>query len=55
MWPKGLCLIFMTIYVGGITSGEPQPIRFSGLDISGLVYSLMFVQRSELVLSVKIF
>jgi hypothetical protein len=43
----------MTVYVGDITSGELQPIIFSGLGISGLVYSLMFVQISGLALSVK--
>jgi hypothetical protein len=38
-----LCLIFMTAYVGDITSGEPQPTKFSGLGTSGLLYSLMSV------------
>jgi hypothetical protein len=46
-------MIFMTVYVGGITSGEPQPIRFSGLGIFGLVSSLMSVQISGLVSSVR--
>jgi hypothetical protein len=33
----------MTTYVGEITFGEPQPIKFSGMGTFGLVYSLMSV------------
>jgi hypothetical protein len=44
---------FMTTYVGGITSGEPQPIKFSGLGIFGLLCSLMSVKNSDLASSVR--
>jgi hypothetical protein len=46
-------MIFMIVYLGGITYGEPQPIKFSGLGIFGLASLLMSVKRSGLVLSVR--
>jgi hypothetical protein len=43
----------MTTYVGDITSGEPRPIKFSGMGTFGLLYSLMSVQKSELASNVR--
>jgi hypothetical protein len=43
----------MAAYVGDIISGEPQPTKLSGLGTSGLLYSLMFVQKSDLVSNVR--
>jgi hypothetical protein len=39
----------MTTYVEEIIFGGPQPTKLLGFDISGLLYSLMFVQRLGLV------
>jgi hypothetical protein len=44
-----LYLTSMTAYVGDITSGKPQPTKFSGLGTTGLLYSLMSVRKSGLV------
>jgi hypothetical protein len=43
----------MKAFVGGIISGRPQLIRSSGLDITGLLYSLMPAEESELASNVK--
>jgi hypothetical protein len=39
----------MTTYVEDINSGGPQPIKFSGLGTTSLLYSLMYVRKSVLV------
>jgi hypothetical protein len=39
--------------VGDIISGEPRPIKFSGMGTFGLLYSLMSVQKSELASNVR--
>jgi hypothetical protein len=41
--------------VEDITSRGPRPIKFSGLGISSLLYSLMSVQKLELVSNVRNF
>jgi hypothetical protein len=46
-------MIFMIVYVGGISYEEPWPIKFSGLGIFGLGSLLISVQISRLVLSIK--
>jgi hypothetical protein len=42
----------MTTFVGDITYGELQPIKFSGLGTSGILCSLMSVKNLELVINV---